>query len=221
MFVGHYGPSFALRAWRPEVPLWLLFIAAQLVDIAWALLVLGGIEKVRIVPGITAASPLDLYYMPYTHSLVATALWSLAMAVVCRRLFRWPAWSVAAGVGAVVLSHWLLDWLVHRPALPLYDDTAKVGLGLWNFVGLSLVLEAAVLFGGLWLYLRRTQPRTAVGRHGPLAFALAMFAVQLTTLVGPYPPSAATVAVSALGSYLGFAALAAWLDRQRVVLPGR
>ena len=221
MFVGHYGPSFALRAWRPELPLWLLFVAAQLVDIAWALLVLGGVEKVRIVPGITAASPLDLYYMPYTHSLVAAALWSVAMAVLCRALFRWPAWAAAAGVGAVVFSHWLLDLLVHRADLPLYDDTAKVGLGLWNFVALSLALEAAVLFGGLWFYLRRTRPRTATGRHGPLLFALGMFAVQLSALVGPHPPSAGAVAATALGSYLGFAALAAWIDRQRLAVAGR
>jgi len=76
MFIGHYGPSFALKAVRPAIPLWLLFIAVQLVDIGWALLVLLGVERVRIVPGITASNPLDLYYMPYTHSLAAVALWS-------------------------------------------------------------------------------------------------------------------------------------------------
>ena len=76
MFIGHYGPSFALKAIRPAIPLWLLFVAVQLVDIGWALLVLLGVERVRIVPGITASNPLDLYYMPYTHSLAAVALWS-------------------------------------------------------------------------------------------------------------------------------------------------
>ena len=82
MFVGHYGPSFAIKAFRPAIPLWLLFMAVQLVDVVWAVLVLLGIEKVRIVPGITASNPLDLYYMPYTHSLVAAILWSLAASVL-------------------------------------------------------------------------------------------------------------------------------------------
>jgi hypothetical protein len=216
MFAGHYGPSLAVRAVRPEVPLWLLFVAAQLVDIAWALLVLGGVEKLRIVPGITAANPLDLYYMPYTHSLLAAVLWSLAMAVACRWLFRWPAWTVAAWVGVVVLSHWVLDWLVHRPDLPLYDDTVKVGLGLWNHVALSLVLEASVLGGGLWLYLKHTRALTAVGRYGPVAVVLLMLAIQGAALVGPPPPSPAVVAVSGLSMYVAFAVAARWIDRQRV-----
>ena len=138
MFVGHYGRSFAIRAVRPEIPLWVLFVAAQLVDIAWTLLVLAGIEKLRVVPGFTAANPLDLYYMPYTHSLVAAVLWALAAAIVCRWVFRWRGWVVAAWVGVAVLSHWVLDLLVHRPDLPLYGNSAKVGLGLWNFLGISL-----------------------------------------------------------------------------------
>jgi hypothetical protein len=215
MFVGHYGPSFAIRAVRPEVPLWVLFVAAQLVDVAWGLLVLAGVEKVRIVPGFTAASPLDLYYMPYTHSLVAALLWSFAAALVCRRVFRWPGWSVASWVGIAVLSHWILDLLVHRPDLPLYDDTAKVGLGLWNYPGISLALEALVLVSGLCLYLKKTQGRTRVGRYGPVMFAVLMFAMQVAMLFAPLPPSSAAVATSALAAYVAFAAVAAWIDRQR------
>jgi hypothetical protein len=84
VFIGHYGPSFAIKARRPAMPLWLLFIAVQLVDVAWAVLVLLGVEKARIVPGITASNPLDLYYMPYTHSLVAAGLWSVATGALVR-----------------------------------------------------------------------------------------------------------------------------------------
>jgi len=221
MFVGHYGPSLAIRAVRPEVPLWVLFVAAQLVDVAWGLLVLVGIEKLRIVPGITAASPLDVYYMPYTHSLVAALLWSVAAVLVCRRVFRWPGWSAAWWVGAAVLSHWGLDWLVHRPDLPLYGNTAKVGLGLWDYVGISLSLEALVLVGGLWLYLKKTRGLTLVGRHGPIVLVVLMLAMQFGMLFAPLPPSSAAVATSALVAYMAFAAVAAWIDRQRVpVSPG-
>jgi len=218
MFVGHYGPSFAIRAVRPEIPLWVLFVAAQLVDIAWATLVLAGIEKVRIVPGITAANPLDLYYMPYTHSLVATVLWSVAAAVVCRLVFRWKGWSAAAWVGAAVLSHWVLDFLVHRADLPLYDNTAKVGLGLWNYVGMSLALEVLVLLVGVWMYVARTRGLTTVGRYGPMIFVVLMLAIQIASLVGPLPPSVATVAASGLGAYLVFAAIAGWIDRRRTAV---
>jgi hypothetical protein len=220
MFVGHYGPSFAIRAVRPEVPLWVLFVAGQLVDIAWAVLVLGGIEKLRIVPGITAANPLDLYYMPYTHSLVAALLWSVAAAVVCRVVFRWKGWSSAAWVGAAVLSHWVADWLVHRPDLPLYGNSLKVGLGLWNHVALSLGLEVLVLGGGLWLYLTRTRAISTVGRFGPVVFVLVMLAVQVASLVGPLPPSPVMVAASGLGAYVAFAAVAGWIDRGRVPVAG-
>jgi hypothetical protein len=216
MFVGHYGPSLAIRSARPEIPLWLLFLAAQLVDIAWGTLVLAGVEKVRIVPGITAASPLDLYYMPYTHSLVAAVVWSIAAAVVCRAVFRWKGWAAAAWVGAAVMSHWILDFLVHRPDLPLYDNSMKVGLGLWNYAVVSIVLEALVLGGGLWLYLKSTKPLDGIGRHGPLVFAAIMFAMQVSMLFNPPPPSPAAVAISALGAYFAFAAVAWWLDRHRV-----
>src|SRR6185503_1593347 len=100
MFVGHYGPSFAIKAIRPAIPVWLLFVAVQLVDVAWAVLVILGIEKVRIVPGITASNPLDLYYMPYTHSLVAAVLWALAAIVLCKLLRLAGNWSAAAWIGA-------------------------------------------------------------------------------------------------------------------------
>jgi hypothetical protein len=92
MFIGHYGPSFAIKAIRPAIPLWLLFIAVQLVDVAWAVLVLLGMEKVRIVPGITASNPLDLYYMPYTHSLADSVLWSVAAIVLCKSLLGVRTW---------------------------------------------------------------------------------------------------------------------------------
>jgi membrane-bound metal-dependent hydrolase YbcI (DUF457 family) len=215
MFVGHYGPSLAIRAARPEIPLWLLFVAAQLVDVAWASLVLAGVEKLRIVPGITAANPLDLYYMPYTHSLVAALAWSIAAALACRAMFGWRDWAAAGWVGVAVLSHWILDWLVHRPDLPLYDNSVKVGLGLWNSVALSMVLEVAVLAAGLWMYLSRSAAVDSVGRYGPVVFALAMIAIQASTLFTPPPPSTTAVAVTALASYVVLAALAAWIDRHR------
>ena len=215
MFVGHYGPSFAIKAARPAIPLWLLFIAVQLVDVVWAVLVLLGIEKVRIVPGITASNPFDLYYMPYTHSLVAAILWSVAAGIVCKSLRGVRSWSAAAWIGAAVFSHWILDWVVHRPDLPLYDDTMKVGLGLWNYPAIALSLEALLLFGGMFMYLRQTRAINIIGRLGPPVFGVLMLAIQSYVFFGPPPTSPAAAAMTALVSYAVFAAVVQWLDRQR------
>ncbi len=215
MFIGHYGPSFAIKAIRPAIPLWLLFIAVQLVDVAWAVLVLLGIEKVRIVPGITASNPLDLYYMPYTHSLAAAVLWAVAATVVCKSLPGVRMWSAAAWIGLAVFSHWILDWLVHRPDLPLYDDTMKVGLGIWNYPAIALFLEALLLFGGMIIYLKRTKAINAIGRFGPPVFGILMLAIQCYVFFGPPPSSPGAAAITALVSYVVFAAVAQWLDRQR------
>ena len=215
MFVGHYGPSFAVTAIKPTAPLWLVFIAVQLVDVAWAILIFIGIENVRIVPGITASNPLNLYYMPYTHSLVAAVLWSVAAVVVCKPLRGVRSWSVAAWIGAAVFSHWVLDLVVHRPDLPLYDDAMKVGLGIWNYPMIALALEALLLFGGMMMYLRRTKPINAIGRFGPPIFGLVMLAIQAYIFFGPPPASPGALALTALVSYIVFAAIAQWLDRQR------
>src|SRR3569833_2170666 len=149
MFVGHYGMSFAARRIDDRIPLWVLFIAVQLLDVLWAPLVLLGIEKVRIVPGITASNPLDLYYMPYTHSLLAAFVWSCVAGITYQTVASPARRTTSIVVALAVFSHWVLDFLVHRPDLPLYDSVAKVGLGLWNAPALALGLEIVLLFGGI------------------------------------------------------------------------
>jgi hypothetical protein len=216
MFVGHYGVSYAAKGLDQRIPLWTLFIAVQLVDIVWAILVLLGIERVEIVPGITATNPLDLQYMPYTHSLVASILW----AVAAYGVYRW--WRRGAGgapaallVAVAVLSHWFLDLVVHRPDLPIYDDAMKVGLGLWNFPVAAALVEVGLLFGGIYLYLRTSRPLSPGGRWGMIAFAVIMVATQLGVFFGPAPPSAQALAVTALVAYIAFAGVAAWLELHR------
>jgi hypothetical protein len=215
MFVGHYGPSFAAKALKKSIPLWILFMASQVVDVFWAIFVILGIEKVRIVPGITTTNPLDLYYMPYTHSLVAAIFWAIAAVIVYRLFHKSDGWSAAGIVGAVVLSHWVLDLLVHRPDLPLYDDTLKVGLGLWNYPITAYALEVAFLFGGMYLYLRATEPVSRGGRYGMIIFGFVMLAVQALVFFGPPPSSDKAAAVIALVSYFVFAGVAYWLERKR------
>jgi hypothetical protein len=210
MFVGHYGVSFAAKRVAPTVPLWVLFISVQLLDVFWAPFVLLGIEKVRIVPGITASNPFDLYYMPYTHSLLAAVLWSGAAFLVYRVSSKQGRTGKAAFVVVLaVLSHWLCDFVVHRPDLPLYDNTAKVGLGLWNAPAIAFALEATLLFGGMWLYIGPA----GVPRRGLILFGLVMLAIQAYVFFGPPPVSDSAAAWTALVSYAVFAAIIARMER--------
>jgi membrane-bound metal-dependent hydrolase YbcI (DUF457 family) len=209
MFIGHYGVAFASKRVAPAVPLWVTFLAVQLLDVIWAPLVLLGVEKVRIVPGITASNPLDLYYMPYTHSLVAALLWS-AIAVALY-LPRSRVNKPALIVGAAVFSHWVLDFLVHTPDLPLLDNTAKVGLGLWNYPAPAFALEAALLFGGMWLYVKTGSAR----RLPTVILGIVMVVVQAVVFFGPPPSSDKAAAVTALVAYVLYAVAAAWLEKMR------
>ena len=209
MFVGHYGVSFAAKKAEPAVPLWVLFIAVQLLDVLWAPFVLLGLEKVRIVPGITASNPLDLYYMPYTHSLLAAIGWSVVAFLAYRLAVRSTSERAAAIVGLAVFSHWVLDFLVHQPDLPLYDNTAKVGLGLWNLPAVALGLEALLLFGAMWLYLRQTARRTAM-----LVFGVVMLGIQAYVFFGPPPASDKAAAATALIAYAVFAVVIRALERR-------
>ncbi len=213
MFVGHYGAGFASKALKKSIPLWHLFLAVQLVDIFWALFILLGIEKVRITPGITTTNPLDLYYMPYTHSLVAAVLWSLAAAIGYRVFVRKGDGTTAGLVGLAVLSHWILDLLVHRPDLPLYDNAHKIGLGLWNWPGMAFVMEGGLLFIGIYLYLRASPPTQHRARIGTIIFGIVMLAFHSLAFFGPPPPSDKVAALTSLTFYFGFAGVAWWIER--------
>ena len=215
MFVGHYGPALAGKAAKKSVPLWVLFLAVQLLDVFWSIFVLLGIEKVRIVPGITVTNPLDLYYMPYTHSLVAAIVWSVGAGLVYRGVRSGDGWAGAGLVGGAVFSHWVLDLLVHRPDLALYDDMLKVGLGLWNYPVVASALEIASLFGGIYLYYKASTPVTPGGRYAMLIFGFAMLVLQALVFLRPPPPGANAAAITALSSYLLLAGLAFWLERKR------
>jgi hypothetical protein len=221
MFTGHYAVSLAAKRIDARLSLGLLFLAVQFVDILWAVFVLLGVEKVRIVPGFTAASDLDLYYFPYTHSLLASLLWATVIYVVFRLL---PAGAgarrstVAIVLGAAVFSHFVLDRIVHTPDLPLYDNTAKIGLGLWNNAVATYLIEGLILIGGLILYLRSTSATTLTGKYGMIVLVILMLVFNLDTLVGSPPSSPQVVAGSALISYLVLAGIAFWLDRKRSAL---
>jgi hypothetical protein len=218
MFVGHYSVAFAVKSETNKIPLGVLFVAVQLLDFLWAPFVLLGIEKVRMVPGFTATNPLDLYYMPYTHSLVGALFWSGLACVLYRVGWgRKASGAAALLVGFAVFSHWLLDLIVHRPDLAIYDDTLKVGFGLWNYRGLEFGLEIAILIGGITLYLKRNSSVTR--NAGIITFGAVLILVQAwNTFIGRPLSSVRAFAITALIFYTLFAGVAFLLEKKR---PGK
>ena len=206
MFIGHHAAGLAGKHFAPRVSLGTLFLAAMLLDLVWPLLVLLGIEHVRIAPGITRVTPLDFYDYPWTHSLLTVVILSIVVGFIAR---NWV-------VGTLVLSHWVLDFIAHRPDLPLWPHGPRVGLGLWNSLAGTVVVECALFALGLYLYLRAT---TATDRTGTIAlWALVLFtlAIYAVNLASPPPPSAMAIGWAGLAAWL-FVPWGYWIDRHRRV----
>jgi hypothetical protein len=213
MFVGHYGPALAARPMQKTIPLWLLFVAVQWMDFCWSVLVLLGVEKVRIVPGFTQGSPLDLYFMPYTHGLLGAGLLALSFGLIAALFFKERKGLVVAILAGAVFSHWLLDLVVHVPDLPLIGDHMKVGFGLWRHVAISLPLELLLLVGGALTYARSLPSPT--GRIALWSFVAFMAVFQFYANFGPPPASPQIEAVMALVAYVVLALMAAGVEALR------
>jgi len=218
MFIGHYAVGFALKATEKKSSLAVLFIAVQFIDILFFPLALLGIEKFNLIENYTASTHFQLEYMPYSHSLVGVFFWSL-LVFLGWRLIKQNGIKVASVVAAAILSHWLLDLIVHTPDLPLLtDDSPKYGFGLWNSALLTYLLEAFLIIGGLLLYMRVTKGSSLIGKYGMPIFVVLLLAINVLNIFGPLSPkeTESSVAVSAVIAYLVIAGIAFWLDRFRV-----
>jgi hypothetical protein len=186
MFVGHYSVAFAVKTERNRIPLWVLFVGVQFLDYIWATLVLLGIEKLRVIKGFTAGSMLDSYYHPYSHSFITAVVWSGVGAAIYKAVWGGKT-SSALLVGLAVFSHWILDLIAHPRDLPIYDNTWKVGLGLWNYRVLEFALEIALIAGGIILYLARN-PMPLTRKIAVIAFGIALVVVQIGDTFVPRTP---------------------------------
>jgi hypothetical protein len=217
MFIGHYAPAFAARALRNSPSLATCFVAVQLVDIAFFSLAYLGIEKWRPDPGITGIMPVDLYYMPFTHSLAGSAVWALAAgAIVLALAPRGRKAMSAAIVSALVFSHWLLDLVVHRHDLGVLDDEPdKLGFGLWDWPAIEMPLEVGLVLAGLLLYASSTRARTGSSHRWMWGTLVALLILQGINWFTPLPQGAAAFSGLGLLAYAASAALAWGLDRTR------
>lgn len=213
MFLGHFAVAFAAKRAAPRASLGWLVAACQLPDLVWPLLLLAGVERARIDPGNTAFTPLAFDHYPWSHSLLLVAVWGVALAALFR--LRGGLQRDSVIVGAVVVSHWVLDWITHRPDLPLVPGGGPLlGLGLWNSVPATLVVEGVLFAVGVWVYSRTTTARDRVGRWGWVGLVAFLVAVYATNLTSPPPGSVNAVAVAGLAMWL-LVLWAGWVDRHR------
>jgi len=216
MFIGHFGVGFGAKAAAPKASLGSLFLASQFIDLLWPTLLLLGVEHVRIAPGITTVTPLDFVDYPVSHSLLAVFGWAVLFALAYQFLRRYRHGAIVLGLA--VLSHWLLDLLVHRPDLPLVPGRDPlVGLGLWSSHGATLAVELPIFAVGLWLYLRTTAAIDATGRWALWGLVAVLLGVYAGNLLGPPPPSVEAIAWVGQAQWL-LVAWAYWVDAHRRVV---
>ena len=215
MFIGHYALGFGAKKVAPAVSLGTLFLAAQFADMLWPVMLIAGLETVEIDPGNTVLTPFDFVSYPYSHSLVALAGWGLLFAA-CHWWLRRSQWAAAVTIAALVLSHWVLDAVTHRPDMPLtIGGGERVGLGLWNHPLIAIPLEVLLFGVGIAIYLRSTRPKSRAGTIGVWVLAGVLVVIYFAALFGPPPPDVAALKWSGLFLWL-FVLLGYWLDRQRV-----
>lgn len=212
MFIGHLALGLAAKRATPHVSLAVLLVASQLADVLWPAFVATGLERVRIDPGNTAFTSLDFVSYPYSHSLLLLLVWGVAFGVVCR--FMIGGRAVIPVIAALVVSHWVLDFVTHRPDMPLYPGSLKLGLGLWNSIPTTMIVELMMYGGGLWIYMRTTRARDGVGRWAFLSLALFLVVAYFAN-VGNAPPSVSALWISAIVATAILTAWSWWADRHR------
>jgi len=215
MFIGHFGLSFAAKKAAPKVALGTLFIATQFVDILWPLLLVLHVEKVAITPGYTKTNPFEFLYYPYTHSLLMGMVWGIVVGGIYWLFKRDKRGSIV--VGLCVLSHWFFDLIVHVADLPLTPfGSDKVGLGLWNHVVLTQVLETVLFLAGTYIYSALTKASNSRGSWGFWVLAILLLLLHFANTFGPTPPdSPMIVFVSSTVMMTILVSLAYWVDRNR------
>jgi len=186
-----------------------------MIDLIWPVLVLAGLEKVAIDPGNTVVTPLNFTEYPFSHSLLSVMGWASLFAGIYWVITRYQAGTVTIWIA--VISHWLLDLITHRPDLPLFPGGDKLlGIGLWNSLTATLLLEGGLFIAGVFIYLRSTKARDRTGRIAFLALIVFLVVTYSINVFGPPPPTGAenVVAISALLLWL-LVPWGYWIDRHR------
>jgi membrane-bound metal-dependent hydrolase YbcI (DUF457 family) len=213
MFIGHFAVGYGSKRFAPRAPLWALMAAPLLADILWTVFLLTGWEHARIAVGDTRFTPLDLYDYPWSHSLVMLMVWG---AVLGGAYFLWKReWAGAAAIWIGVVSHWVLDWITHRADMPLYPGGTKFGLGLWNSIAETMVVETVMLVAGVWVYATATRARDWIGRYLFWGYVVALMVFYVADRFGKPPESMREIAWTGVIATVVMLGWAGWFDAHR------
>jgi hypothetical protein len=213
VFIGHYAVALASKRFARQTSMGVLLTAALLLDLLWPVFVLLGWETVRIEPGNTAFTPLNFVSYPISHSLLAAAGWATLFALVYLILIRSNRGAIV--IWLVVVSHWILDFITHRPDLPLYPDGPLFGLSLWNSPLATVLIESLMYAAGVWIYVRVTRAKDGIGKWAFWSFVIAVAAFYVLNIFSPPPASVKTLLVVAIPFVWLLIAWAWWADRHR------
>lgn len=213
MFIGHFGAGFTGKKFSKTASLGTYFMAAQWIDLIWPILLLLGIEKAEIKPGVTSVTPLDFTYYPFTHSLFGVIAWAVLFGMAYFLIKKNSRTAIILGL--LVISHWFLDLLVHIPDLPIFPGfNLKVGFGLWNSFALTVIVEGLVFAVGAYLYFKVTKPKNKIGTYTLIGLIVFLVAMYISNLFGPPPPSMEMVGIVGNAQWL-IILLAYWIDKNR------
>jgi hypothetical protein len=214
MLLGHYAAGLAAKKFAPKTNAGLLVAAAVLLDLLWPVFLSLGLESVVIVPGTTLVTPLFFLHYPWSHSLYMAVVWGTVFAALYYALTRYRDGAIVLGL--LVVSHWLLDFPMHRPDLPVTPwSDALFGLSLWNNLPATLAIEFGLFAAGLYVYARATEAKSRFGRWGLVLFAVLAAALYLAAVFGPPPPNVPAIIIGGAAAQGVFILLALWMDRAR------
>jgi membrane-bound metal-dependent hydrolase YbcI (DUF457 family) len=212
MFVGHLAVALGAKRVSPRTPLAALIGAAFGLDLMWPILLLAGIEHVRVDPGHTAFTPLAFDHYPWSHSLSMAVVWAVAVGRLSVVLLKRSAAGLV--IGLAVVSHWLLDYVTHIADLPLWPGGPEVGLGLWNSIPGTLVVEGIFFSAAVFAYVRSTRPRQKVGTWSLWALIMLTVMIWVSGPWSPPPPNERAIAWVGLAMWL-FPLWGTWIERTR------
>jgi len=213
LFIGHYALGFAAKRLAPRTSLGTLFAAPTLADLLWPVFLLLGWEQARVVPGPNPFLNLWLDSIPVSHSLVALIAWGLLFGYLYRKRTGYARGALV--VGLLVVSHWVLDVVTHRPDMPLYPGSVTVGLGLWNSVAGTLLVEGAMFVAGVAIYAGVTRARDGIGRYGFWTLVVVLAGSYVSSLFAPPPQNMTALATFAIIFGWLFVLFGWWVDRHR------
>jgi membrane-bound metal-dependent hydrolase YbcI (DUF457 family) len=214
MFIGHFALAFGSKGIDKRPSLGTMFIAVQWLDLLWPILILTGVERVKIEPGITVMTPMNFEYYPWSHSLLMAIAWGILFALIYSLLTK--NFKSAFLLAFLVVSHWLLDYVVHRPDLPLTPfSQTKVGLGLWNHKWAEIIIETFLFVIGILIYLNSTKAKNKKGVWFFWSLVIFLLVIHFGNLFGPPPDNVQAIGWVGLSQWL-LVAWAYWIDRNRV-----